>query len=215
MKKRGRPGLKPHIESLIASGFLEDRKKPRKEWTPRKALAFDIQQEIEKKGWSAPELSTLMGRISDYSKKNKDPDPEDKPWNMATLDLYPIPPEAIPEVLRIWALRMEGGESFTIREAKWVARLSAFILPISPYTRLQIAAYARKYALLESIYQLLKWPFDTTILDRILMGVKGPETVDLKGFEPYIPLIATLGDGEERLEDFIKILRGGTSYENS
>lgn len=160
-----------------------------------------------------PGLSKVQKVLATVRKQAKElpDDPQAKPWNMATLDDHPIPTEAIPEVLRIWALRMESGISFSIREAKWAARLSAFIFPGSQYARLKISALASKYAQLELIYRLINWPFDSTILDRVLMGVKGPATVDLRGFEPYIPIIATLGGGEEWLEDFIKTLRGGKS----
>lgn len=159
-----------------------------------------------------PGLSCVQKVLAIVRKKEKEPpNPQEKPWSMATLDEYPISPEAIPEVLRIWTLRMESGISFTIREAKWAARFSAFVLDGSGYARRTVSTLASRYARLELIYRLINWPFDSTVYDRELMGLKREAITDLRDFEPLIPIIVAQEDGEERLEDFIKILRGGTS----
>lgn len=124
MVKRGRPAIKPHIEKLIVSRVSEDREKPRKEWTPRKALAFELQREIEGMDEPAPELSTLEKRISDYSNKIK-PEPEDNPWSVSALALadYDIPAEAVPVVMKAWARALEEEKPLTIRQARWIGRL--------------------------------------------------------------------------------------------
>ena len=197
------------VEILIARVYQKHRK-----WK-----APEIQREVsyllhaENPGLPShwPGLSYVQKVLAIVRKKAKElPDPQEKPWSMATLDEYPISPEAIPEVLRIWALRMESGISFTIREAKWAARFSAFILSESGYGRRTISTLASQYARLEVVYQLVGHPFDSIIYDRELMGVKRKYIADLRGFEPFIPILAEQEDGMERLEDFIKTLRGGS-----
>jgi hypothetical protein len=54
--------------------------------------------------------------------RNSDDD-QDKIWSLVSLPLYPIPPEAIPYVLKVWARAIEKDNPITIREALWVARL--------------------------------------------------------------------------------------------
>ena len=50
----------------------------------------------------------------------------DKPWSMATLDQYPIPPEAIPAVLEVWKSRIQSKASHIISESKERARISGY-----------------------------------------------------------------------------------------
>jgi hypothetical protein len=199
MIRRGRPGIKLYIEDLIKLRVWEDRRKSRKEWIPRKVLAFQIQQEIERMGEIAPELSTLMKRISDYSKEIKDLDPQEKPWAMATLEEYPelIPPQAIPAVLKVWKFRTEKGISFTIREAKWAARLSGLLAEF-PKDIITLSFKASQYARLELIYQVIDRPFDSTSLDRLLMGLP----MAINNLESLFPLLAEQKDGIDQIREY-------------
>jgi hypothetical protein len=47
----------------------------------------------------------------------------DEPWHISTLKIYPIPTEALPIVLRVWADLASKNKLFTIRMAKWVVYL--------------------------------------------------------------------------------------------
>ena len=103
---------------------------------------------------------------------------------MATLDDYPISPEAVSTVLGVWrlhskttALGLPWGD-FTIRIAKWVARLSRVTVDekgmagLSGVTEFgRIYALARLYAETEKLYQSINRPFDSTDLDHVLMGM--------------------------------------------
>lgn len=202
IRKGKRAHITPDGEALIINRALGY---PRLQ---RTMVAENLQSEFESEGYGIPEIEVLERKISWY-RNHAEAGPLEKPWSMATLDDYPISPSALPEVLRIWALRTEQQQGFTIREAKWAARFSAFIL--GEVGRLEISTLASRYARLELICQLISRPFDSTIYDRQLMGLKIEAISDLRDFEPFIPVIAAGEDGMERLEDFIKILRGGTS----
>ena len=91
----------------------------------RTKLAEKIQAEVRWPG-NPPKIEVLERKISRYRKQVIDY-PEDKPWSMATLDKYPIPPEAIPAVLACWKQRVRSRSILTIREAKWVSRLYALM----------------------------------------------------------------------------------------
>ncbi len=47
----------------------------------------------------------------------------DEPWSLGTLDKHPLTSEAIPAVLRSWKYCLALGLPFSIRMARWVARL--------------------------------------------------------------------------------------------
>lgn len=201
------PPITDAVEALIARIYQDHPK-----WKARviqKEVEYLLHAENPGLPSHWPGLSKVQKVLATIRKKAKElpDDPQDKPWNMATLDEYPISPEAIPEVLRIWALRMESGISFTIREAKWAARFSAFILDGSKYSRRTISTLASQYARLEVVYQLVGRPFDSTIFERELMGVKRKYTADLRGFKPFLPILTAKGDGMEQLKGFIKDIK--------
>lgn len=156
-------------------------------------------------GW--PGLSTVQKVLTKIRKKESElsPDPEDRPWSMATLDDYPISPEAIPAVLEVWKSRIEQKQGFTIREAKWAARLSA-IPRLKDITRL--FSRASQYARLELIYQLIDRPFNSTIIDALLCYLT--ITPDLAGgadaFEALLPVLAGV---REDAVDQIRDLKQG------
>lgn len=91
----------------------------------RTKLAEKIQEEVRWLG-KPPEIEVLERKISHYRKHAIDY-PEDEPWSMATLDKYPISPEAIPAVLACWKRCVRNDTVLTIREAKWISRLYALM----------------------------------------------------------------------------------------
>jgi hypothetical protein len=126
--KRGRPPIKPWVESFIASMVLSERDKLPEERMPVKVLASEIQKRIRYRGEQPPELSTLEKRISTYRNR---PDPECEPWNIFMRD-DSIPPEALPKVVAASKRAREDHPYWrylSIRQAKWIARLSAFEFP--------------------------------------------------------------------------------------
>lgn len=105
-----------------------------------------------------PADTTLLNAISEIRNR---PDPEGIPWCIgAKLD---IPHEALPAVLQCWKEAQLSDSSFTVREAKWCARLSAFVK--DSWT---LKSWAWGYANRERAYELLGLDLDTSDFDTIL-----------------------------------------------
>jgi hypothetical protein len=116
-KPRARIG---HNEELQICGYaLEFRS------MQRTKLAEKIQSEVHWAG-KTPEIEVLERKISHYRKESID-DPEDKAWHMATIDKYPVPPQAIPAILVCQKLCLKDKVVLSIREAKWISRLYALM----------------------------------------------------------------------------------------
>jgi len=113
--KRERAWIGDEEEFQICHYALEFRNMKRTE------LAEKIQNEVRWPG-KPPEIEVLERKISRYRKQAIDY-PEDEPWSMATIDKYPIPPQAIPAVLACWKRCVQNDTALTIREAKWISRL--------------------------------------------------------------------------------------------
>jgi len=88
---------------------------------------------------------------------------EEDPWCLGSLKYCEISPDAVPAVLKVWKLCLATDSCFTIREAKWVARLQTAIKGM-----LNLRHWAYLYATRERVCELLKQPFDTSDLDAYL-----------------------------------------------
>ena len=120
MTKRERAWIGDEQEFQICRYTLEFRN------MKRTRLAEKIQNEVRWPG-KAPEIEVLERKISHYRKQAINY-PEDKSWSMATVDKYPVPPQAIPAVLACWKRCVQNDAALTIREAKWVSRLYALMV---------------------------------------------------------------------------------------
>lgn len=90
-------------------------------------------------------IDRIMPGIRERIRKSKlEPSPLDKPWSVLTMIQYPIPPEALPSVLRVWYLAKDWGYALTIREAQWVARVYAVT-----ENRFALMAYSNERACFE------------------------------------------------------------------
>jgi hypothetical protein len=116
-KKRGRPGIKPSIKSLICEYALTKRQ------IPRNALAVELIELIkDKMGEAPPAEETIIKLITEARSHPKSE--LDLPWSLGWLSKYEIPPEALPTVLLITGKRIkESNMHLTIREALWIGRL--------------------------------------------------------------------------------------------
>ena len=129
-RKRGRPPLGSHVDAILLRTVCEERAKPPAERTQVNILAYNVREEIIRtsgKDKRPPALSTLKKRISKL--RSTVSSLEDKPWSVFTLGHCPIPPEAVPIVLKEYG-RLLSSQRFppphiTIRQAKWIGRLSA------------------------------------------------------------------------------------------
>ncbi|MDY6918452.1 MAG: hypothetical protein SVP26_11050 [Chloroflexota bacterium] len=145
-----------------------------------------------------PTLSTVQKVLAKVRRKaNELPlDPQAKPWSLGTLDDYPIDPAAIAPVLDVWKYRIEKGADFSIREARWAARLAAVKSDIA-----ELSAKATQYAQTELMYMLVDRPFDSTNLDRLLMGLPVHLTDDIAS---AFPLLALQSDGVKQVKSLTR-----------
>jgi hypothetical protein len=125
-----------------------------------------------------PSLAAVQKVIREY-KLNQQDDPRDKPWSIATMAQYNIPPETLPVILKVWAylekkLDLEQRKLWltkvmTIRVAQWIARL--YYVFVEQFTRgkqplatllsddpILLLLLAAQYAHVERIVQLLGYP---------------------------------------------------------
>lgn len=144
-----------------------------------------------------PSLSAVQKVLATVRKPHDNP--QDKPWSTATLDSYPIPPEVLSVVLKVRKLCIEKGQGFSIREAKWVARLSALEQDTE-----RLSFKASRHARTELMFELIGRPFDSTELDRSLMGLP----VGVSDFKSFLWLLAeTREDTERGTKDGVEQIR--------
>ena len=95
-------------------------------------------------------IDRIMPKIREQVKQSKlSPNPIDRPWSTTTMAQYPIPPEALPTVLYVWAwARVNEGIKLTIRDVQWLARLYAVEMPVNV-----LCTHCRTYARTEMIYE--------------------------------------------------------------
>ena len=145
-RKKGRPGIKPHIRQLIYSKALETK-------TPRFALAVELTNLIEKMDEIPPAEETIMRLISEA--RNHPNSPLDKPWSVVTLGEYEIPPEALPPVLKMAIhFRQKEKRPMTIREARWAARLSSL------HDLRKLSLLIQEYAYAEKVVEIMNKTYE-------------------------------------------------------
>ena len=125
VKTQKRAKITPETKKLILERSLE--------WPmdggpriPRTVLAERLLVEIKALRQDEPDLAVLERMISNY-RNNTGSDPQDKPWNLRTLNDNRLPPESLPAVMEVWMmLKREKGYALSIRQAKWVSWLYPF-----------------------------------------------------------------------------------------
>jgi len=172
---KGKPGTRANIPPG-SRAYIEARAVEHP-YIQRKELAKKLQNELEEMGYDMPKLEVLERMISKH--RNDPINPKDKPFCLCpgALVKYPIHPEALPMVLRVWAKCLEEEKpdkdgfsskmTFTIRDALWVARLSElYSLFNDPEA---IWSYAFRYSVRERAYEAIGEAIDTTDLDAELL----------------------------------------------
>ena len=179
---KGKPGTRANIPPG-SRAYIEARAVEHP-YIQRKELAKKLQNELEEMGYDMPKLEVLERMISKH--RNDPINPKDKPFCLCpgALVKYPIHPEALPMVLRVWAKCLEEEKpdkdgfsskmTFTIRDALWVARLSElYSLFNDPEA---IWSYAFRYSVRERAYEAIGEAIDTTDLDAELLKNFKPNT---------------------------------------
>lgn len=88
----------------------------------------------------------------------------DQPWSLGASEQHEIPPEASSDLLEVWKIRLATGHLFSIREAKWVARLRDVV-----QDKVVLGFWAELYALREQTCDILLIAPETSDLDASLV----------------------------------------------
>ncbi len=116
-------------------------------------------------------------------------DREDRPWSVAALADYDIPPEALLIVMKAWAKALEQDGPLTIREVKWIARLYCVYPHLPDLTKV---SHFNDIAFEPEDVVTIKAPdVENEILDDIIRRVRGyaneERAIKLTGTYPHNP----------------------------
>ncbi|MFC2045591.1 hypothetical protein ACFLUH_02825 [Chloroflexota bacterium] len=188
--RSGRPKIQPMVKQLIIDKAIKNRK------SPRLALAVELKKQIEEMGLIPPTEETMIKMIS--SARNRELGPEDTRWSMATLERYPISPEALFSVLKVWVYARENSIiEFTVRHAKWAARLSGMIKNTD-----ELLKWSSDYVLQEIFAEIYKIPFSSSELDLELFSSISGEIISSKRRRNILEAPSVINDWE--LQRYIK-----------
>ena len=166
--------LTPHVEGLIVTACIE-----RPEWIskPKKIQGWVIANLYEsEKVWGGsnwPGIDVIKDRLRKKIRpnlENRSPEVKglDEGWSLGASGKNEISTEATADLLDAWKHCLAIGHTFTIREAKWVARIRTAIRTsqnIYQYRGALLFGYAHEYAIRERISEILGSPMDTRDLD--------------------------------------------------
>lgn len=157
----GGPRVMPKAERLIVSLWMSLRKEIGEPTAKQVLAAAEAYIKANnRRDILLPKIRKVGLIIKAAREQSRGLSPEEalmqKPWSMATLDEYPLPPETLPAVANAWRYAFITGEIFTIRQAKWASRIFPFQQDI---TKLWLSSY--EYAKKEEASILSQRPFDT------------------------------------------------------
>ncbi|MFC1941711.1 hypothetical protein ACFLWU_00655 [Chloroflexota bacterium] len=156
MKRQPRAkAMLSEIKELITIRALEDRGKD------RTLLAHELRDEIEAKFPQeiAPTADTIIKKISEA--RSHGSDPLDSAWHLGTLEMNPLPSQAVPYILKVQGVIPHF--KVTIRQAKWISRLFSAVKEIK-----MLSDISRYYTFYEKISAISQTPFDTSKYDTLL-----------------------------------------------
>jgi len=180
--------ITPEIEAIIARVYRDHPKwkAPKVRHEVRTLLYSEKRegrltvsdQEIKK--W--PSLSVVQKVLAKVRKQALQPSSEDQPWTIFTLDDYPIPLEALPRVLQEYHSGSIGDRGcFTIRHAKWVARLSVVEPPERFRSPEAFPIFYCLVATIEVLFELIDRPPDFDLVERMLAAAQARARAEREG----------------------------------
>ncbi|MDD4985165.1 MAG: hypothetical protein PHQ43_05165 [Dehalococcoidales bacterium] len=122
----GGPKITDNVKRIIAQVWLEHQ-----DWVAKEIMR-EVHERLRKDNPNVPpnwpKLTAIQVEIKKTRDRHENRPPEikdlDKPWSILSLAKYPIHPEALPTVLKVWVYRRETSNSpFSIRDALWTGRL--------------------------------------------------------------------------------------------
>lgn len=162
---------------------------------PAKMIKHEVNRRLGQENW--PGLSAVQKELGGIKERLITENFQERPWNTDALDKYPqyaISPETLPIVLKVWKSCIEKDRGFTVREAKWVSRLSYVITNIG-----ELVETAMRYALVERLYNMIGQPFNSRGLDKRLMSLPFD---DFDPFEPRVSDLPPFVDKDGDIIDF-------------
>lgn len=116
-RRRGNPGTSQSIVGLIWE--LADE---HPDW-PSKQVHSVLESKLKEMGYGSlvPGERTVRKKLAEFGRLHSDE--LDVPWSVGVSDKCGISPEATDDLLQVWRWCIAADRTFTIREAKWAARL--------------------------------------------------------------------------------------------
>lgn len=148
-----------------------------------KEVRASVVRQLEKEGYTESEIPKIrtfqeylrLARKRQINLQLESKADEQQPWNMQTLNEFPLPPESIPHLLQLWRYSINLGTEFTIRQAKWASRIYA---QVKDTTELWLSS--RIYSQEEELSLLSEVPMRIFELDNVLvMGRNEVETIKI------------------------------------
>lgn len=182
---------------------------------------------IDSEDGPLPGVSAINKYIASINKVITEPDPEDSPWNTATLQENPVTPDVVPVLVGVQSQRKAYlSVGLSVREARWFNRLFGFrdifrrscprdasdyeeevvFIPNTLATWSQIYAYREKINVLAGIEK----PDFSELDDRIL---NNDYTVGYKNVSEFYfrtSEVARLGSDKEKYKRFDKTYTSST-----
>jgi hypothetical protein len=161
------PRIKPEVRQHVIKRALQERKALDEEKLTLDTLVKRITRELKNDKKTPPAPSTMRRMLTDTL--NREPSPEDQRWHMNTFKVYAPSSAGLAAIIKAYRFALCHGASLTIRQAKWISRLSEPVkaiygLPETELTTLNII-WAIIYAREEVYSEIMGEPFDSTLLD--------------------------------------------------
>ena len=156
----------PEARRYVIGRALEEPKT-----ADRTELARKIRRELLAKKIIPPAVSTLKSMVS--TARNRKTSPEDQPWHMGTFKLYNPSAVGLAEIVAAYRFAARHDAALTIRQAKWIGRLSAVPKRLFPdfsdeEVTTWLIIWACDYADDEVWSEVAKEPLNTADLDSLL-----------------------------------------------
>lgn len=201
----GNSTIPNEVRDMVVRAWREIKR--RGEEPRAKEVRAEVARELKERGRSdhqLPQLRTVQDILQKARQRfSEDEKALDEPWCMGSLERYPLPPDALPAVLRVWKLMLTFYKPLTIREATWVARLHS----VGPDDTESLMMWAGIYAEQEASSAALNQPSDSSALDASLVmdywewatvawirGQAWVQTMKVQG--PQRPHVIRIGDSE-------------------
>lgn len=160
------PRVSREIKQEIARIFLEGSSQG--EQPSAKEVRHTLGERLNEVGraYSLPSLRTVQTALTQVRKREPELPDVDYPWSLGTSEEHGILPEATGDLLAVWVWSRAVGQPFTIRQAKWTARLRGLATAWPWEARESLLYYwSGLYALEERASKALGLSLDTSELD--------------------------------------------------